>query len=43
MVGIVIGVFVEGLTSFGIVQQIGLCALVDGYAACRTEFLPFCF
>jgi hypothetical protein len=43
MVGIVIGVFVEGLTSFGIVHQIGLCALVDGYAACRTPFLPFCF
>jgi ATP-dependent exoDNAse (exonuclease V) alpha subunit len=22
---------------------IGLGALVDGYAACRTQFLPFCF
>ena len=21
----------------------GLGALVDGYAACRTQFLPFCF
>ena len=22
---------------------IGLGALIDGYAACRTQFLPFCF
>ena len=22
---------------------IGLGAVVDGYAACRTQFLPFCF
>jgi len=43
MLGIVIGVVVEGLTGFGIVRQIGLGALVDGYAACRTQFLPFCF
>ncbi len=43
MLGIVIGVVVEGLTGFGIVHQIGLGALVDGYAACRTQFLPFCF
>lgn len=43
MVGIVIGVVVEGLTGFGIMHQIGLGALVDGYAACRTQFLPFCF
>lgn len=43
MVGIVIGVVVEGLTGFGIAHQIGLGALVDGYAACRAQFLPFCF
>ncbi|NBO28318.1 MAG: high light inducible protein [Synechococcaceae bacterium WBA_2_066] len=42
MVGIVIGVVVEGLTGFGIAHQIGLGALVDGYAACRAQFLPFC-
>ena len=40
---IVIGIVVEGLTGFGIAHQIGLGALVDGYAACRTQFLPFCF
>jgi hypothetical protein len=43
MLGIVIGVVVEGLTGFGIAHQIGLGALVDGYAACRSQFLPFCF
>ena len=43
MVGIVIGVVVEGLTGFGIAHQIGLGELVDGYAACRAQFLPFCF
>jgi hypothetical protein len=43
MVGIVTGIVVEGLTGFGIAHQIGLGALVDGYAACRTQFLPFCF
>ena len=43
MLGIVIGVVVEGLTGFGIAHQVGLGALVDGYAACRTQFLPFCF
>lgn len=43
MVGIVIGIVVEGLTGFGIAHQIGLGALVDGYAACRAQFLPFCF
>jgi hypothetical protein len=37
-----LGVVVEGLTGFGIAHQIGLGALVDGYAACRTQFLPFC-
>ena len=42
-VGIVTGIVVEGLTGFGIAHQIGLGALVDGYAACRTQFLPFCF
>ena len=43
ILGIVIGIVVEGLTGFGIAHQIGLGALVDGYAACRTQFLPFCF
>ena len=43
MLGIVIGIVVEGLTGFGIAHQIGLGSLVDGYAACRTQFLPFCF
>ena len=43
MVGIVIGIITEGLTGAGIVHQIGLGPLVDGYAACRTQFLPFCF
>ena len=43
MVGITIGLIVEGLTGFGIAHQIGLGSLVDGYAACRTQFLPFCF
>lgn len=43
MLGIVIGIVVEGLTGFGIAHQIGLGPLVDGYAACRTQYLPFCF
>jgi len=43
MLGIVIGIFTEGLTGAGIAHQIGLGPLVDGYAACRTQFLPFCF
>jgi hypothetical protein len=43
MLGIVIGIVTEGLTGAGIAHQIGLGALVDGYAACRTQFLPFCF
>jgi hypothetical protein len=43
MLGIVIGIVVEGLTGAGIAHQIGLGPLVDGYAACRTQFLPFCF
>ena len=38
-----VGVVVEGLTGFGILHQIGLGALVDGYTACRTQYLPFCF
>ena len=43
MFGIVTGIVVEGLTGFGIAHQNGLGTLVDGYAACRTQFLPFCF
>jgi hypothetical protein len=43
MLGIVIGILTEALTGSGIAHQIGLGALVDGYAACRTQFLPFCF
>ncbi|MFN5117789.1 MAG: chlorophyll a/b-binding protein [Cyanobacteriota bacterium] len=43
MVGIVIGILTEAITGSGIAHQIGLGALVDGYAACRTQFLPFCF
>ena len=43
MLGIVIGIITEGLTGAGIVHQIGLGPLVDGSAACRTQFLPFCF
>ncbi|MFM7651310.1 MAG: high light inducible protein [Vulcanococcus sp.] len=43
MLGIVIGVITEAITGSGIAHQIGLGPLVDGYAACRTQFLPFCF
>ena len=43
MLGIVIGIVVEGLTGFGIAHQIGLGSIVDGYAACHTNLLPFCF
>ena len=43
MLGIVIGILTEAITGSGIAHQIGLGALVDGYAACRTQFLPFCF
>ena len=43
MLGIVIGIVTEGLTGAGIAHQIGLGALVDGYAACHTQYLPFCF
>jgi hypothetical protein len=43
MLGIVIGIATEALTGSGIVHQIGLGALVNGYAACRTQLLPFCF
>jgi hypothetical protein len=42
MLGIVIGVITEGLTGAGIAHQIGLGPLADGYAACHTQFLPFC-
>ena len=40
MLGLVIGVITEGLTGAGIAHQIGLGALVDGYAACRTSSCP---
>ena len=43
MLGIVIGILIEAITGSGIAHQIGLGALVDGYAACRTQLLPFCF
>jgi hypothetical protein len=43
MIGIVIGILTEAITGSGIAHQIGLGTLVDGYAACRTQFLPFCF
>ena len=43
MLGIVIGIVTEAITGSGIAHQIGLGALIDGYAACRTQFLPFCF
>jgi len=43
MLGIVIGILTEALTGSGIAHQLGLGALMDGYAACRTQFLPFCF
>ena len=43
MLGILIGIVTEGLTGAGIAHQIGLGALVDCYAACHTQFLPFCF
>jgi hypothetical protein len=43
MLGLLIGVIVEGLTGFGIAHQLGLGALVDSYTACLTQYLPFCF
>ena len=43
MLGIVIGVITEGITGETIFHQIGLGVLIDGFVACRTEFLPFCF
>ncbi|MCP9916297.1 chlorophyll a/b-binding protein [Cyanobium sp. ATX 6F1] len=43
MLGIVIGIITEGLTGAGIAHQIGLGPLVDGFTACHTQFLPFCF
>ncbi|MFM7675061.1 MAG: chlorophyll a/b-binding protein [Synechococcus sp.] len=43
MLGLVIGILTEAITGAGIAHQIGLGPLVDGYAACRTQFLPFCF
>lgn len=43
MLGFVIGIINEGLNGAGVAHQIGLGAQVDGYVACRTQFLPFCF
>jgi len=43
MVGIILGIVTEGLSGAGIAHQIGLGPLIDGYAACHTQFLPFCF
>ena len=43
MLGFVIGVLTEAITGQGIIHQIGLGPLVDGYAACSTKMLPFCF
>jgi hypothetical protein len=43
MLGIVIGILTEAISGSGIAHQIGLGALVDGFAACRTQVLPFCF
>ncbi|MFN9693659.1 MAG: chlorophyll a/b-binding protein [Synechococcaceae cyanobacterium] len=43
MLGIVIGLLTEAISGSGIAHQIGLGGLVDGFAACRTQFLPFCF
>ena len=43
MLGIVIGVVVEGADRIRILHQIGLGALVNGYSACRTQYLPFCY
>jgi hypothetical protein len=43
MLGLVIGIITEGLTGAGIAHQIGLGPLVDGFVACQTRFLPFCF
>ncbi len=43
MLGFAIGVITEGLTGQGILHQIGLGPLVDGYVTCSTQMLPFCF
>ena len=43
MLGFVIGVLTETLTGQGILHQIGLGPLVDGYVVCSTKMLPFCF
>ena len=41
MLGIVIGILAEVITGSVIAHQIGLGALADSYAACRTQFLAF--
>jgi len=43
VIGFVIGVITEGLTGQGILHQIGLGPLIDGYTACSAQMLPFCF
>ena len=43
MLGLVSGIVTEGLSGVGIAHQIGLGPLIDGYASCHTQFLPFCF
>ena len=43
MLGFVIGLIVEVVRVFGIAHQNGLRALEDGYTACGTQYLPFCF
>jgi hypothetical protein len=43
MLGIGLGIVTEAITGSGIAHQISLGTLVDGYPACRTQFLPFCF
>ena len=43
MLGFVNGANTEGLTGHGILHQIGLGPLVDGYVNCSAQMLPFCF
>jgi hypothetical protein len=47
MLGLVIGILSGAFTGSGIARQISfrvaLGTLVDGTAACRIQFQPFCF